>query len=110
MNREQIDKYEAWTARLEQNIEELARQRTVLMRLFYAATVVSLVGFYFGFWVGVGAFFTGLMIVIAGLYMTSTRTREYKRDLRRAPKSFSASGGISLRRRASASTRSDASG
>jgi hypothetical protein len=80
---DQLAKYQAWAAKLEKNIEDLAHQRRTFVRIFGGAVVVSIIGFFFGWWIGVATFFTGLMIAIAGVYMTTTRTLEYRRELGR---------------------------
>ena len=68
---EQLAKYEAWAARLEENIASLTRQRRSYFRIF------------FGAWLGVGTLATGIMVCIAGLYISTTRTWEYQRELAR---------------------------
>jgi hypothetical protein len=79
----QVAKYEAWAAKLEKNIEDLGHQRRMFIRIFGGAVVVSLLGFIVGWWLGVATFFTGLMICVAGVYMTTQRTLEYRRELGR---------------------------
>jgi hypothetical protein len=79
----QVAKYEAWATKLEKNIGDLAQQRKLFIRIFGGAVIVSGVGFVFGWWLGVATFFTWLMICIAGVYMTTTRTLEYRRELDR---------------------------
>jgi hypothetical protein len=83
MSDDQLAKYEAWAARLEENIATLTRQRRLYLRFFMGAAGVSLVGFFFGWWLGVGALFTGVMFCISGLYISTTRTWEYERELAR---------------------------
>jgi hypothetical protein len=83
MNEEQLAKYEAWAARLEQNIAELARQRRTFFGIFFGAVVVSALGFFFGWWLGVATIATGIMVCVAGVYITTTRTWEYERELAR---------------------------
>src|SRR5438552_19058108 len=78
-----VAKYETWAAKLESNIDDMAHQRRMFIRIFGGAVVLSIVGFFFGWWLGVATFFTGLMIAIAGVYMTTTRTLEYRRELGR---------------------------
>jgi hypothetical protein len=77
----QVAKYEAWAARLEENIATLARQRRAYYRILFGAVALSGVGFFFGWWLGVGTFATGLMVCIAGLYISTTRRWEYEREL-----------------------------
>jgi uncharacterized protein (DUF58 family) len=81
MSEEQIAKYEAWATRLEENIVSLTRQRSTFLYIFCGAIVVSGVGFFFGAWLGVATFATGLMVCVAGLYISTTRTWEYQREL-----------------------------
>jgi hypothetical protein len=81
MNPEQIAKYEAWAKRLEDNIAALARQRRAFKWIFTGAVVVSAVGFFVGPWLGVATFATGVMVCISGVYISTTRTREYEREL-----------------------------
>jgi hypothetical protein len=80
---DQLAKYEAWAARLEENIATLTRQRRLYLRIFFGAIVLSVIGFFVGPWFGVGALFTGIMFCIAGLYISTTRTWEYQRELAR---------------------------
>jgi hypothetical protein len=77
----QLAKYEAWAARLEDNIATLARQRRIYFRIFFGSIGLSFIGFFFGPWFGVGAFATGVMFCIAGLYISTTRRWEYEREL-----------------------------
>jgi Flp pilus assembly protein TadB len=81
MNPEQIAKYEAWAKRLEDNIAALARQRRAFTKIFTGAVVVSVLGFLIGPWLGVATFATGVMVCIAGVYISTTRTKEYEREL-----------------------------
>jgi len=77
----QLAKYEAWAARLEENIATLVRQRRTFLRVFFGSIGLSIVGFFFGPWFGVGALATGVMFCIAGLYISTTRRWEYQREL-----------------------------
>jgi hypothetical protein len=81
MSTEQIAKYEAWATRLEENIASLARQRRTFFTMFFGAVVLSAFGFFFGMWLGVATIATGVMVCVAGLYITTTRTWEYEREL-----------------------------
>jgi hypothetical protein len=81
MSEEQIAKYEAWATRLEENIASLTRQRRVFFYMFYGAIGVSALGFFFGAWLGVATFLTGVMVCVAGVYISTTRTWEYRREL-----------------------------
>ncbi len=83
MSQEQIAKYEAWATRLEENIVSLTRQRSTFFYIFYGAVAVSAIGFFFGAWLGVATFATGLMVCVAGVYISTTRTWEYQRELER---------------------------
>jgi hypothetical protein len=83
MSDDQLAKYEAWASRLEENIATLTRQRRLYLRIFFGAVGVSALGFFFGWWLGVGALATGIMVCIAGLYISTTRTWEYQRELAR---------------------------
>ena len=83
MNEEQILKYEAWIRRLEENIASLAQQRRTFFFIFFGAAVLSLLGFFFGWWIGVATIATGVMVCVAGVYITTTRTWEYQRELER---------------------------
>ncbi|HEY2516062.1 MAG TPA: hypothetical protein VGI39_34560 [Polyangiaceae bacterium] len=83
MSQEQVAKYEAWAARLEKSIGELSRQRRTFFAIFGGAVVVSFLGFFFGWWLGVATIATGIMVCVAGLYITTTRTWEYERELAR---------------------------
>ena len=83
MDQNQVAKYEAWAARLEENIATLTRQRRFYLRFFFGAAIVSFAGFFYSAWLGVGAIFTGVMFCIAGLYISTTRTWEYRRELAR---------------------------
>jgi hypothetical protein len=83
MSGEQITKYETWAAKLEQNIVDLGKQRSTFFRIFFGAVVLSAVGFFVGPWLGVATFFTGVMVCVAGIYISTTRTWEYQRELDR---------------------------
>jgi hypothetical protein len=80
---DQVEKYEAWAAKLEANITELRHQRRTFFRIFFGAVGVSAIGFFFGVWLGVATFFTGVMVCVAGVYISTTRTWEYERELER---------------------------
>ena len=81
MSQEQIAKYEAWAARLEENLASLAKQRRTFFGMLVGAVALSFLGFFFGWWLGVATFATGLMVFISGTYITTTRTWEYEREL-----------------------------
>jgi uncharacterized membrane protein YoaK (UPF0700 family) len=81
MSAEQIAKYEVWVKRLEQNIATLARQRKAFTWIFAGAVVLSALGFIEGPWLGVATFATGVMVCVAGVYISTTRTREYVNEL-----------------------------
>lgn len=76
-------KYIAWANQLEKNIRELAMQRRQFFWILGGAIVLSGIGFFFGPWFGVGTFATGLMLCVAGVYMTTTRRIEFERELER---------------------------
>lgn len=79
---ELLPKYETWIKKLEGNIEDMRRQRRTFHKLFFGAVIVSAIGFFWGAWLGVATFFTGIMICVAGLYITMTREAEYKEELK----------------------------
>jgi hypothetical protein len=81
VSEDQVAKYEAWAARLEENIATLVRQRRVFIRIFFGSIALSVVGFFIGPWFGVGAVVTGIMFCIAGMYISTTRRIEYQREL-----------------------------
>ena len=83
MSEEKIEKYEAWAKRLEENIMSLARQRRTFFFMFYGAAAISAFGFFFGAWLGVATLATGVMVCVAGVYISTTRTWEYERELER---------------------------
>ncbi len=86
----QIAKYEAWAARLEENIRSLARQRRSFHRIFFGFVVLSAIGFFFGAWLGVGMFATGVMVCISGLcdfYDATLGVRARRAGFRRAKRS-----------------------
>jgi hypothetical protein len=83
MSDDKLAKYEAWAARLEENISSLARQRRSYYGIFFGSVALSALGFFFGRWLGVGTFATGVMVCIAGLYISTTRRWEYERELER---------------------------
>jgi uncharacterized protein (DUF58 family) len=83
MSIEQVAKYEAWAAQLQGNIESLARQRKTFFRMLAGFVAVSALGFFFGAWLGVATIATGVMVTVAGVYITTTRTLEYQRELER---------------------------
>jgi hypothetical protein len=76
-----VRRYAAWEAKLNQNIDSLSQQRTACYRIFFGALVVSTLGFFFGSWVGVGSFVTGVAFCGTGLYLTMMRRREYDDEL-----------------------------
>jgi hypothetical protein len=76
-------KYQAWIEKLESNIRDMGRQKRIFHMMFFGSVVVSAIGFFWGVWLGVATFFTGVMICVAGLYITMTRTWEYERELER---------------------------
>jgi hypothetical protein len=60
--RDQLAKYEAWTAELEQRRERIIRERSGYIRILTGILIASNVGFFWGWWVGVGTLVTGLLI------------------------------------------------
>jgi small basic protein len=82
MTNESLAKYELWGQTLQANIAAMQRQRRMFHIMFFGAAVLSAIGFFFGVWLGVGTFFTGIMVCGAGLYITMTRTWEYQRELK----------------------------
>ena len=80
---EMAPKYEAWIAKLQSNIHDMGRQRRIFRMMFVGAVVLSAVGFFWGVWLGVATFATGVMVCGAGLYITMTREWEYERELKR---------------------------
>jgi hypothetical protein len=60
----------------------MARQRRTFRVMFVGAMVLSAIGFFWGAWLGVATFFTGVMICAAGLYITMMREAEYKEELK----------------------------
>ena len=80
---EMIEKYEAWIARLQQNVAAMERQRRTFRIMFFGAVVLSALGFLWGTWLGVATFLTGIMVCGAGLYITMTREWEYEREIER---------------------------
>jgi hypothetical protein len=83
MSDDQLGKYEAWAARLEENITTLSRQRRAFYGILFGSVALSAIGFFFGVWFGVGTLVTGVMVCIAGLYISTTRRWEYERELAR---------------------------
>jgi len=83
MSDDQISKYEAWAARLEENIGTLRRQRRTFYGIFFGSVALSAIGFFFGAWLGVATFVTGVMVCVAGFYISTTRRWEYERELSR---------------------------
>jgi hypothetical protein len=79
---QQLEKYEAWIAKLESNIEDMKRQRRAFYGIFFGAVVLSAIGFFWGVWLGAATFFTGIMICTAGLYITMMRETEYREELK----------------------------
>jgi hypothetical protein len=77
-----VQRYAAWEAKLRENIDALSRQRTVFHRIFFGALIASTLGFFFGAWVGVGSFLTGVAFCGTGLYLTIVRGRQYSGELR----------------------------
>ncbi len=51
--------------------------------MFFGSDRSSALGFFFGAWIGVGTLATGIMVCIAGLYISTTRRWEYERELAR---------------------------
>jgi hypothetical protein len=83
MSDDQIEKYEAWATRLDENIRTLARQRRSFYAIFFGSVALSAIGFFFGPWLGVATFATGVMVCVAGFYISTTRRWEYERELAR---------------------------
>ena len=78
-----VRRYSAWEAKLCENIATLARQRTLFHRIFVGGFVVSVLGFLFGTWFGVGALVTGVVWCGTGLYLTIMRAKHYREELSR---------------------------
>ena len=70
MTNESLSKYELWGQTLQGNIEAMHRQKRMFRIMFFGAAILSAIGFFFGVWIGVGTFFTGIMVCGAGLYIT----------------------------------------
>jgi hypothetical protein len=83
MSEDMLPKYEAWTEKLQSNIRDMGRQKRAFHMMFFGSVIVSAIGFFWGVWLGVATFFTGVMVCVAGLYITMTRTWEYERELKR---------------------------
>ncbi len=80
---QRTEKYAAWAARLEQNLEMIARQRSIAFRLVPIILAVSLLGFFFGAWAGVGSLLTAVWISSCCIYLPVVRTHEIRMELER---------------------------
>jgi hypothetical protein len=60
--RDQLAKYEAWTAELKERRERIIRQRSGYIRILTGILIASSVGFFWGRWVGIGTVFSGLLV------------------------------------------------
>jgi hypothetical protein len=78
-----VRRYAAWEAKLRENIDSLSRQRATFYRIFFGFLIASLLGFFFGSWLGVGSFLTGVAFCGTGLYLTTMRGHEYDDELSR---------------------------
>lgn len=82
MSADQLAKYEAWISELESRQKDIAEHRTGYLRLFVGLLIVSTVGFYWGVWIGVGAFLTGILACLFGFYTVLFREGEYVKELK----------------------------
>ena len=95
MDDSQIAKYEAWTQKLEHLQAEVVRKRPIYYRIFVAIPVVSLLGYFWGFWFGVATLLTGIMVCGFGFYSVFMIEGDYEREiegLRRSVAQFRATG------------------
>jgi hypothetical protein len=59
---DQLAKYEAWTAELEQRREKIIHERSGYIRILTGILIASNVGFFWGRWAGAVTLFSGLLI------------------------------------------------
>jgi hypothetical protein len=60
--REQLAKYEAWIAELEQRRAKILRERSGYIRVLIGILIASNVGFFWGRWPGAVTLFSGILI------------------------------------------------
>ncbi len=84
MDAAKLVKYEAWIHELEARQRDHAARRPSHLRLFAAIAAVSVVGFAWNAWVGIGALLTGVMCALFGIYVINVREGDYERELRHA--------------------------
>ena len=60
--REQLAKYETWTAEFEQRRTRILRERSGHIRILTIILIASNVGFIWGRWIGAGTLVSGLLI------------------------------------------------
>ena len=93
MSDTQIAKYEAWIQKLEHLHADVVRKRPIYFRIFVAMPVVSMLGFIWCVWFGVGALLTGIMMCGFGFYSVNMIEGDFERELeglRRAVDDFRA--------------------
>jgi hypothetical protein len=81
MKRQKLAKYEAAIRDVEARQADLSRNRAGYMRLFAALAVLSLGGFFWNRWLGVGTLLTGVLIYVFGVYVVRMRARDYRFEL-----------------------------
>jgi hypothetical protein len=79
----QVDKYEAWAAKLERNIVDMARQRAWSWAYLAGGAVVGAIVWRFHHFVGGSVFTLGVILWITAIYITYMRTWYYQNELAR---------------------------
>jgi membrane protein required for beta-lactamase induction len=77
----QLEKYEAWIRELESRQRDIASHRPGYLRLFVGIVVVSVLGFVWDVWFGVGSLVVGILMCAFGFYTVLFRQGEYTREL-----------------------------
>jgi hypothetical protein len=80
----QIAKYAEWAARLEGNIEDMARQRRASWLYLASGGVLCAIVWRFHHFVAGSLLTLGIILWITALYITWMRTWYYRNELRRA--------------------------
>lgn len=81
-NQRQLEKYEAWIREVEKRQAELAKSRTLYLRVFYVLPFVSLLAFAKSLGAGAAALFTALLMTLFGVYAVLVREGDYELNLK----------------------------
>jgi hypothetical protein len=79
----QVEKYEAWATKLEQNILDMARQRAWSWAYLAGGAAVGAVAWRFNHFVAGSILTLGIILWITAIYITYMRTWYYRNELTR---------------------------